>query len=172
MQSSWSSPHLQRAHSTSCFLPLEGIKQICSITVPRSSPKPAHEAQISVPAAGGSREKGVLGWMRAAVRGAARGGSQAEGRGGFALHQEKELHIWSRGQVLQLGLRSRGAAVSGDGHLTRCLSAGRLNPGQEIKSRDDRGFYLLLRCETTTGISTTTHKLQRRWSQTVLGSVG
>jgi len=76
------------------------------------------------------------------------------------LHQEKELHIWSQGRVPQLGLQSQGDAVSWGGHLTRCLSAWHLNPGQEIKSKNDRGFYLLLRYNTTTGISTTTRELQ------------
>lgn len=40
-------------------------------------------------------------------------------------------------------------------------SAWHLNPGQDIKGKNDRGFFLLLRCKTTTGISTATHKLQR-----------
>lgn len=72
------------------------------------------------------------------MQGEARGGSKAEG--GFALHQEKELHIWSRGRVLQPGLRSQGAVVSRDGHLTRFLSAWHLNPKQEIKGKNDRRF--------------------------------
>lgn len=139
-------PRLQRAHGTSCFHPLRCTRQICGTAGHHPSPKPAHEAPIPVPPAGGSWEKVVLSQMWAAVAGRseARGGGKAGGRGGLALRGGQELHIWgcTSGELRQ------------EGHLTRglCLAfkptAG--NPRQR------RVFYSLLRCKTPTGVSTTT----------------